>query len=174
MDNLLKAILGFSLLLFSTYKGNDPKFDNFSYSYNANDLVISINLKDAFISDFKPIIKSTKPLFLNYSVKLTDESGKIIFSKTYTYSILFDAILQSFTLATSSQSVSKQRYRDAVDVLSSFKTNIVISEPQLLYAEISAYPQKMRINGKMVDLKLLWKNKIPHFKTRLIPRIYEY
>ena len=174
MEQILKAILGFSLLLFSTYKGNDPKFDNFSYSYNANNLVISIDLKDAFINDFKPIIKSTKPLFLNYSVKLTNESGKIIFSKTYTNSIVFDAILQTFTLGTSSQSTSKQRYNDAIDVLSSFKTNIIINEPQLLYAEISAYPQKMKINGKTIDLKLLWKNKIPRFKTRLIPRIYEH
>jgi len=174
VEQILKAILGFSLLLFSTYKGNDPKFGNFSYNYNANNLVVSIDLKDAFINDFKPIIKSTKPLFLNYSVKLTNESGKIIFSQTYSYSIVFDAILQTFTLGTSSQSTSKQRYNDAIDVLSSFKTNITINEPQLLYAEISAYPQKMKINGKTIDLKLLWKNKIPQFKTRLIPRIYEH
>ncbi|HOH97511.1 MAG TPA: hypothetical protein PL188_04280 [Candidatus Cloacimonadota bacterium] len=170
-SKLLAGVVSLSMLLFSTYTGNDPKLSGIRHTSSDSYIHLEANLISAFENDFPSIFTSGTTIPVQY--QLTFKSGnRTVINRTYTNSVTFDPGKGTYEIrrAGTADAFFTRSYEEMLAVVSLFKVSVPYqvawgtvhvklesSLPTVSFAQVD----------KAVDLMILWKYKKPSAKTQI-------
>ncbi len=170
-NSIVKGLMTFTLLLFSSYEGNDASFSHIYFSYDSNTIVVESRLESAFENDFDKLFKIGKEISVNFIVTV-EVAGSKIEEEYFTHDVIYNSLEDTFLLKKSeiNKTYICQSYDILIDELSKIEwefnrmrsvDNYVITIRSYLD---EVYFEQM---DKEFNLMLLWKNKQPQIKERV-------
>lgn len=170
-NHILKGIITFGLLVFSSYEGNDASFRSLRVNYYEGMIGIELNLEGAFENDFEEIFKTGKSIDIWFKVDVSSQ-GVVLEEELFSYNVTYDPHLDSYLLIRGSddESIICSSYDKLKSELSLIKWDFRRLKSVDNYDfSISAYMEKLYFseNGDDFNLMLLWKNKRPRMKQQI-------
>ncbi|MBI9031095.1 hypothetical protein JEZ13_03675 [bacterium] len=170
-NHILKGIITFGLLVFSSYEGNDASFRSLRVNYYEGLIGIELNLDGAFENDFEEIFKTGKSIDIWFKVDVSSQ-GVVLEEELFSHNVTYDPLLDSYLLKRGStdDSIICSSYNNLKEELSliiwDFRRLRSVDDYDL---SITAYMEKIYFseNGDDFNLMLLWKNKTPRFKQKI-------
>ena len=170
MFNALSAkiyvqVLAFSMLLFSSYKGNDVLFSDIKTKITGDNIVFQTYLKQGFDNDFDEIFKSGKPIRVWFEIKVIKEQKIVHYEKFY-HQVVWNSTENRYNIE-----LQEQNYSLSVNNFKELKYYMSVIEYPFyklkangsLTVEFISYLPKIYLDSidKEIDLMLLWKMKKP-------------
>lgn len=163
-SKVFSTVVALSMLLFSSFKGNDPAFSQFQLSKSDSYLYVKAQLSTAFENDFPSIFASGIPIAIHYDLELRGANGytgkrKVINRISYDlatgiYEIRKEGLPSIYTKSMA-EVLREAAYLDAALPYSrdwgELKVKLVASLPKVYFREL----------GKEMDLMVLWKYQKP-------------
>lgn len=167
----LKGVITFTLLVLSSYEGNDANFNAFRINYLDGAIGIELKLDSAFENDFEEIFKTGKSLDIWFNTSVSSQ-GIVLEKEEFSHNVTYNPLLDSYLLLKSStnESIVCENYQALVKELSKVKWHFRRLKSVSNYDfAISARLDKVYFEqmDKEFNLMLLWKNKRPIFKERI-------
>lgn len=168
---LLAGVVSLSMLLFSTYKGNDPQLGGISHRTSSSFLYLNTSLVSAFDNDFPSVFASgsTIPVHLDVTLK---SDGRVVATRRFVNSVTYDPTTGVYDIKRSGvdRNIKVSDADKVARELSSFECAIPY---QLSWGAVDirmeAWMPAVRFSqiGKDVDLMVLWKYKKPVSKAQI-------
>ena len=86
LDKIFKGIVSLSMVLFSSYQGNEAKFTYLNSMLFNDRIVISSELENAFDNDFTSIFKSGQKIEICFELKIY-ASKKVFHQEKFCHSL---------------------------------------------------------------------------------------
>lgn len=170
-SRILAGVVSLSMLLFSSFKGNEPRLSAISYHNSSSTLYLSGELISAFDNDFDSIFASsaTIPVYFKLNIKSGNRSLE---SRQFRHLVSFNPVTGIYVLrkdgdpqvlrTSSVQSIIKEvsQYSFSVPYPSSWgeiSVSIQAEMPRVRFEELD----------KEMDLMVLWKHKKPSAKIQI-------
>ncbi len=162
---LVSGLVSMTMLLFSSYEGNDASFSEILIGHDSEAIRIRTTLLNAFDNDFDQIFRSGSPVVINYLLDV-QRDGEHVETLTFHNIIIFDPMNRYFYIEAEASNFHS--FTDSCDELRQ-----IISEIDVFYDhlgvegtyrfELTASMEKVTLESleREFDLMLLWKNKIP-------------
>lgn len=163
-SKVFSTVVALSMLLFSSFKGNDPAFSQYQLHKTDSYLYVKARLSTAFENDFPSIFASGVPINIHYDLELRGSNGylgkrRVINRISYDlatgiYEIRKEGLPSIYS--KSMQEVLREAAYLEVAIPYSrdwgeLKVKLVASLPKVYFKEL----------GKEMDLMVLWKYKKP-------------
>ena len=169
-DKVISGIISFSMLLLSSYKGNEAAFSDLTVNRMNSGIFIETKLIDAFENDFEQIFKSGKKIDIIFKVKII-VPHQDIYHRTFLHSVTFHPMQQYFSVFLEERKTELKiaNFSELKNVVSKFGFPYFGKLNSEMEIDISAYLPKLKIDSskKKFDLMLLWNFKIPKIKTKV-------
>ncbi len=165
---VVSGIIALSIMLFSSYEGNQPYFSQLAVFFVGNRIFVKTELIDAFNNDFEDIFRSGKQIDVSFKITLKNDSETISeeeFKHTVTYNPLSDIF--TLLLEESGETIMIDSYRQLLKKISKIEYDLKINSSKNIIVEIESYLSKTKFSsfGKKYDLMILWKLKKPKAKV---------
>lgn len=162
---LFSGIVSLSLLLFSSFQGNDPRLSSISVQKSDSYLYLSGSLISAFDNDFPSIFSSGTPIPVHFMLQIRS-GGKTVVQRRFTHIVSFDTRTGVYELSKSGNTeiFRSDRVEEIIREISRYRFGIPY---QSSWGEVSIKIDASlpRVNfeqlNKEVDLMVLWKHKTP-------------
>lgn len=169
-DKIFSGIVSFTILLFSSYTGNDPFFTDFLLSRNDSAIVVSTAIANAFENDFENFFKSGKTIAVYYELCIY-KNGFCQKRQKFKHTVVYDALTKEYTLLLEEQnlSVSTTEYKQMIDWYSSISVSFDEELLNNCQIEIKAELRTLTLHSakKTFDMMTLWKFKTPSKRMEL-------
>jgi len=167
---LLTGVVSLSMLLFSSFQGNDPSLGNFSYSKTGSYVHLKAQLQTAFENDFPSIFASGSDIPVHYNLEVIS-GGTVVAKRRMVYRVSYDPgtgiyeIIKNGSRAALTESAEQVKrelsaFAYALPYQRSWGVVTVKLEadlPKVHFAQLK----------KEVDLMVLWKYKKPAIKAQI-------
>jgi uncharacterized protein (UPF0248 family) len=166
---LYTGIVALSLLLFSSFQGNDPRLSAITVQKSENYLHLSGSLISAFDNDFPSIFSSGTPIPVHFMLQIRS-GGKAVVQRRFTHTVSFDTATGVYELGKSGtgEVYRSDRVEDIIREVSRYRFGIPY-QADWGSVSIKIDASLPRVNfeqlNKEVDLMVLWKHKIPSART---------
>ncbi|MCD4819786.1 MAG: hypothetical protein K8S23_13965 [Candidatus Cloacimonetes bacterium] len=164
LDKIFKGIVSLSMVLFSSYQGNEAKFTYLNSTLFNDHIVITSELENAFDNDFNSIFKSGQKIEICFDLKIHN-SKKLLHEKKFCHSVEYDPLYSSFfvVLEESDKTIKINSYPKLIKTISNIEYEYVGEIPSQVKVSLKAYLKKLNLKtlGKEYNLMLLWKLKNP-------------
>ncbi len=173
-QKIITGFISLSMMLFSSYEGNEPRFADTDVSLIENNIFIQTRLENAFENDFERIFQLGKAIDIRFKIEVSSEED-LLFSETFFHTVNYDPLESAYflelqerkeTMVISSwqkliKEISKIEFLHRLEKKKSLKINIEASLPAIQFNDEKAH-----------DLMMLWKFKTPK-KMIIIQEINE-
>jgi uncharacterized protein (UPF0248 family) len=164
-SKIFSSIVSLSLLLFSSFQGNDPRLSQIRVSKSDSYLYLSGDLISAFENDFPSIFSSGTSIPVHFMLTIKGKSGNLL-RRRFTHTVNFDTATGVYTVQKSGklQEIHSEVIADVIREVSRYSFAIPY---QKSWGEVSIKieAELPRVNfeqlDKEVDLMVLWKHKKP-------------
>jgi len=164
LDKIFTGIVSLSMVLFSSYKGNEAKFTSLNALLTNDRIVISSELENAFDNDFSNIFKSGQKIEICFDLKIF-EAKKVIHQKKFCHSVEYDPLYKNFAveLEENDKNLVMDSYTKLIKTISNIEYEYSGRVPPTVRVSIKAHLKKLNLTtlGKEYNLMLLWKLKNP-------------
>ena len=163
-DKLVTGVISLSMMLFSSYQGNEPKFARLNSVLSEDRILIFTKLENAFENDFEEVFKSGNEIFIYFtlSIKQKDQS---IFRRTFFHSVEYDPLLKQYFIELQEQEkkITSRSFDDLIETITVFEFDYLGDFPDRVTVSLTAYLEKLYLDSldKEYDLMLLWKLQKP-------------
>jgi len=176
-SKLFTGLVSMTMLLFSSYEGNNPSFSDVFVDYDQRNIRIKTTLVDAFENDFEQIFRSGSPVIITYTLNVW-QGKSLISTETYSNTVVYDPMNRFFQADVKSSNIY-------VDLLSYEELKQAVSEVDIVYEhfgisgkylfELSAYMNIIELASldREFDLMLLWNFKKPTITFQFEVDTYE-
>ncbi|MCK9557069.1 MAG: hypothetical protein PHQ78_01600 [Candidatus Cloacimonetes bacterium] len=166
---VLSGIVAFSLLMFSSFEGNDPRFEPLKIAKNDSYLFISSKLVSAFDNDFPSIFSSGTPIPIHFTISIR-KGSRILGQSRFTHTVTFDTAKGVYQLdkGMGGTALLTKSMEEIIQEVSHFSVSVPYRKNWGdVSIRIEAKLPKLRFNktDKDVDLMVLWKYKKPSAKS---------
>jgi len=166
-NKVVTGIISLSMVLFSSYKGNQAKFENLMLDNNVNGVVIEATLTDAFENDFEDVFKSGSSVRVFFELKISQDKT-VLYSDLFSHMVLYDPQSNLFTLELEEQdlTLTELTYKRMVDQLAHISCDVSEILPSSITVSITSFLPKMRLESvdQEYDMMILWNMKKPVIK----------
>ncbi len=168
---ILKGVITFTLLVLSSYEGNDATFKALQINYLEGAIGIEVQLESAFENDFEEIFKTGKSIDIWFNTSVSSQ-GIVLEEQDFSHNVTYDPLLDSYLLikGSTNESLVCEDYQCLVKELSTIKWHFRQLRSVSDYDfSINAHLEKIYFEqmDKEFNLMLLWKNKSPRLKERI-------
>lgn len=170
-SKIMVGVVSLSLLLFSSFQGNDPQLGAIKHYSSSSTLYLSGELLSAFDKDFESIFASSVPIPVYF--KLNIKSGsRTVLTRQLTHLVSFNPATGIYVLrkGTEPELLRTSSVEQIIKEISKYKFNIPYkSSWGLININIQAEMPRVRLEekGKEIDLMMLWKYKKPSAKIQI-------
>jgi len=169
-EKVISGLAAFSMLLLSSYQGNEASFSEYTTSFIGNRVFLECKLLNAFDNDFEEIFKSGQSIDVYFEVKIKLDD-QIVHEEVFRHSLIFDPLSQLFSIELEEQDMvaSTGSYNELKNIISSIEYSYegeLINNCNLL---MIAYLPKIRLEAlnKDFDMMMLWRYNKPELKADL-------
>lgn len=168
---ILKGVITFTLLVLSSYEGNDASFKALQVNYLEGAIAIEVELDSAFENDFEEIFKTGKSIDIWFNTSVSSK-GTVLEEEDFSHNVTYNPLLNSYLLKKGSthETIVCEDYQCLIKELSLIEWHFrrLKSVSDYDFA-ISAHLDKIYFEemDKNFNLMLLWKNKTPRLKERI-------
>lgn len=165
---VVSGVISLSMMLFSSYEGNQPYFSQMAVSLVENRIFIKTELVNAFDNDFEDIFRSGKQIDIFFNITLKTDSN-IISEDDFKHTVIYDPLSDSFTLIIEEldEIIIIDSYRQLLKNIAKIEYTCNIDSAENVIIEIESYLSKIKFDsfGKKYDLMILWNLKKPKAKV---------
>ena len=169
-EKVISGLAAFSMLLLSSYQGNEASFSNYTTSFLDNRMFLECKLENAFDNDFEEIFKSGQSIDIYFGIKI-ELNNTIIHEEEFRHSIIFDPLTQVFSIELEDQGLtsSTNSYEELKTIISNIEYSFEDENIQDYTLTLHAYLPKIRLIAlnKDFDLMMLWKYNGPELTAKL-------
>jgi hypothetical protein len=174
---VLSGLVSMTMMMFSSYEGNNADFSQVLIGHNENAIRIRTNLVNAFENDFEPIFRSGSPIVISYTL-IVKRDNSVIARDTYQNRILFDPMNRYFQIEA--QAANHFTFVETCEEL-----RLLISEVDIFYDhwnisgtyhfQLSAHMDNVNLASleREFDLMMLWHHKTPAISFSYTVEPYE-
>ena len=94
---ILKGVITFTLLVLSSYEGNDATFKALQINYLEGAIGIEVQLESAFENDFEEIFKTGKSIDIWFNTSVSSQ-GIVLEEQDFSHNVTYDPLLDSYFL----------------------------------------------------------------------------
>ena len=168
LGQVMSGLLSVSTLMFSSYTGNDPKFQSLQCRTGQNYMIVKARLGHAFENDFSDVFRCGKPVNLMYKVEIR-QNNQIVQTKTYRHTVTFDPMQASWEVFSSESSRKEifTTYQLMLNNISELECSIPRETSwKKIEVKVESWLQAIELTqpDRTVDLMMLWKFKRPAIK----------
>ena len=175
-EKVISGLAAFSMLLLSSYQGNDASFATYRTSFLDDRMFFECKLENAFDNDFEEIFKSGQSIDIFFGVKI-ELNNLIIHEEEFRHSIIFDPLTQLFSIELEDQELtfSTNSYNELKKLISNIEYSFKDENIKDCTMTMNAYLPKIRLIAlnKDFDLMMLWKYNQPKITLSLARDFYE-
>lgn len=170
-SKLLVGVVSLSMLLFSSFKGNDPQLSAINHRSSSTKLYLSGELLYAFDNDFDSIFASSAPIPVHFQLKI--KSGKrVVVNQRFTHLVSYSPATGIYELRKDGQTdiLRTSSVQQIIKGISQYSFSLPYqSSWGLCSVSIKAEMPVLRLEelDKEVDLMVLWKYKKPSAKLQI-------
>ena len=170
-EKVISGLAAFSMLLLSSYQGNEASFSAYTTSFLDDRLFFECKLENAFDNDFEEIFKSGQSIDIFFGV-IIELNNLIIHEEEFRHSIIFDPLTQVFSIELEDQdlSLSTNSYDELKIIISNIEYSFKDKNIRDCSLMLNAYLPKIRLQAlnKDFDLMMLWKYSKPKLTAKLV------
>jgi hypothetical protein len=163
-EKIMSGLISISMMLFSSYEGNNASFASLRANLFENNMVVSAKLENAFENDFEEIFKLGIEIDIFFRLKITSQNNQI-FHSVFSHKVEYDPLLKRYfvNLEEQDKQAIASTYDELIEMISQFEFDFKETIPQRVTVELSAYLEKLFLPNleKEYDLMMLWKMKNP-------------
>jgi hypothetical protein len=175
-NRVVSGIISLSMMLLSSYTGNNPSFDSFAIEVNPHDFVFETKIVSAFDNDFEDFFRSSAIIDVFFTITL-EENYDVFYTDTFRHSVKYDPLRREFRiyLEEREKEVFTDSYEEMVREISTIVYPYREDVPQAFVLTITSNLPTIRFEGidKEFDLMMLWKFKQPSLKQTIFVKDYE-
>lgn len=164
-DKAILATISLGMMLFSSYQGNTPSFENVGADTQGSRLTVQSHLSSAFNEDFKQIMQSGQEIAIQFTLTLEDNYSTEILS--FEHRSTYDPLSGIWTLICEESSSAPMyietwsefknanslfNYKGIHDLALPVKVDLIASLPKIILGN----------NGKSFDLMIFWNYHKPN------------
>ncbi len=169
-DKVISGVISLSMLLLSSYKGNDAKFTDLETVFLNNNVLFRTSLVHAFENDFEDIIKSGADIDIYFQITLKE--GREIFHQIeFKHSVHYEPMEQVYYVSYDErdQLISYESYAQVINDISKVEYIYKDRIPDNFKFTLTSYLKKMKLpnNDNEYDLMMLWNFKKPKLKKEI-------
>jgi len=165
---ILAGVVSLSMLLFSSFKGNDPLISSISTAKTGSYLYLKANLENAFENDFPSIFASGSKIPVHYDL-VVHQGSRTVASHRITNTVKFDPTTGIYELKQGNKSpVFTESPEEVKRTLAAFEYSLAYQSAwNKINVKLEAHLPKVHFQqlNKELDLMVLWKYKKPSVKT---------
>jgi len=169
-EKVISGLAAFSMLLLSSYQGNEASFSVYNISFLEDKMFIECRLENAFENDFEEIFKSGQDINIFFDIKI-DVGGQTIHEEEFKHTIVFDPLEQVFNISLEEQDQlsTTDSYNQLKSIVSKIEYSYEVENIKEGTLTINAYLPKIRLESlnREFDLMMLWKYNRPELITSL-------
>lgn len=161
-----KIITGFvslSMVLFSSYEGNEPRFSEMNVSLIENNIFLQTRLENAFENDFERIFQLGKAIDIRFKIEVASEED-LLFSETFFHTVNYDPLEGAYFLELQErkETIVTSSWQKLIKEISKIEFLHRLEKKKALKISIEASLPTIQFNDEKVhDLMILWKFKTP-------------
>lgn len=166
---LFSSVVSLSLLLFSSFQGNDPYFTSVTVQKTGSYVYLSGSLHSAFENDFPSIFSSGAQIPVHFALSVR-QGSKTLAQRRFTHSVSFDTMTGTYEVYKSggAQSFQSDKVEEIIAEVARFRFGIPY-QPSWGEVNIRIEASLPKVNfrelNKEVDLMVLWKHQKPSTKV---------
>lgn len=170
-SKILAGVVSLSMLLFSSFKGNDPQFSAINHHNSSSAIYLSGELLSAFNNDFDSIFASSATIPVHF--KLTIKSGtRTVESRKFRHLVDFNPVTGIYVLRKEGdpEVLRTSSVEQIIKEVSQYSFSIPYqSSWGLVSVSIQAELPVVRFEelDKDMDLMVLWKHRKPSAKIQI-------
>lgn len=168
-SKIITGVITLSMLLLSSYEGNNAAFENFTATVLGSNVYIKANLISAFENDFEELFKSGQKIDIFFKVDIKD-SERTVHEKEFKHSIIFNPLEQIYIIFLEDQNVqtSAVSLEELIEIISGIDYVCKCEGFDEGNISLSSHLKKVRLKSidKEYDMMMLWKFKKPSVKQK--------
>ena len=168
-SKIITGVITLSMLLLSSYEGNNAAFEDFTATVLGNNIYIKANLVQAFENDFEEVFKSGQRIDIFFTVDIRNSDGPV-YQDEFRHSILFNPLEQRYVVFLEDQQTqtSVGSFEELIEVISNVDYVCKCEDFDEGNISLSSYLKKIRLKsiGKEYDMMMLWKFSKPTVKHK--------
>ncbi len=168
-SKIITGVITLSMLLLSSYEGNNAAFENFTATVLGSNVYIKANLVTAFENDFEELFRSGQKIDIYFNVIITDRDGPV-HQDEFIHSILFNPLERFYLIFLEEQQsqTTAGSLEELIEIISNIDYVCECEGFDEGNISISSHLKKVRLKsiGKEYDMMMLWKFKRPSVKQR--------
>ncbi|MDO9578795.1 MAG: hypothetical protein Q7J16_13010 [Candidatus Cloacimonadales bacterium] len=163
-SKIITGVVTLSMLLLSSYEGNNAKFSSMMASYLGSKIYVNAQLVDAFENDFEKIFKSGQRIDIFFNISIYNKN-EIAHEREFRHAVIFDPIKKYYNVFLEEQDVQSviTDYNELLETISHVEYFYNGEKYEGGHVILSAYLKKIKLEhlNKEYDLMMLWKFKKP-------------
>lgn len=167
-NKIITGVITLSMMLLSSYEGNNARFDNVFASCVGSQIFISATLEEAFENDFEEIFKSGKRIEIFFNIQIFDHDLNI-HETEFRHAVLYDPLGKFYTVFLEEQQMqtSAGSFPELIDIISNVEYIYNSDKYDGGHIILSAYLKKIKLQSlkKEYDMMMLWKFKKPKVRA---------
>ncbi|MCF7794668.1 MAG: hypothetical protein K9N09_12060 [Candidatus Cloacimonetes bacterium] len=175
-NKIITGVITLSMMLLSSYEGNNAKFDNVFASFVGSQIFVSAQLIDAFENDFEEVFKSGQRIEIFFNIKIFSEDLQI-HDAEFRHAVLFDPLGKYYTVYLEEQQMqtTASNYEELKEIISNVEYSYNSVKYDGGHILLSAYLKKIKLQSmqKEYDMMMLWKFKKPKVNTPCLKQEFE-
>ncbi|HPF08579.1 MAG: hypothetical protein PHU99_08970 [Candidatus Cloacimonetes bacterium] len=167
---VLAGVVSLSMLLFSTFQGNDPRFGSISHNKSGSYVYLKAQLQSAFDNDFPSIFASGTSIPVYYNLEVRNGSN-LVLRKRLINQVNYDPASGIYAIIREGEATS---YTESLELvkreLSAFEYALPYQKSwKILNVKLEAELPKVIFSqlNKELDLMVLWKYRKPSSKAQI-------
>jgi hypothetical protein len=167
---VLAGVVSLSMLLFSSFKGNDPRLSSISHSKSGSFVYLRAQLQSAFDNDFPSIFASGTPIPVHYNLEVRS-GNSVVARRRVVNRVTFDPASGIYEIVKEG---AQPAFTEAIDEVNRELAYFEYGLPYqsswgVVNVKIEAELPKVHFRqlNKELDLMVLWKYKKPSTKAQI-------
>ena len=169
---VITGIVTLSMLLLSSYEGNNAKFGNMTAIYLGSRIHVSAALVNAFENDFEEYFRSGQRIEIFFNIEIFKRK-ELIHENEFRHAVIFDPIGKIFHVFLEEQNIqtTTTSYAELLELISLIEYDYNEDDYESGQVVLSAHMKKIRLQSlnKEYDLMMLWKFKKPRLSRNCEP-----
>jgi hypothetical protein len=168
-SKIITGVITLSMLLLSSYEGNNAVFNQMMASYIGSKIYVSAQLENAFENDFDEIFKSGQRVDIFFKIEIFNHDGKT-HEREFRHAVIFDPLKKYYNVFLEEQNLQTviTDYDELIESISQVEYYYNGDKYEGGHVTLTAYMKKIKLQKlkKEYDLMMLWKFKKPKINKR--------
>jgi hypothetical protein len=170
-SKILTGVVSLSMLLFSSFKGNDPSLSVINHRTSSSYLYLSGELLSAFDNDFSSIFASGVPIPIYFNLNIKSGNRTVV-NKRFQHVVSFDPVSGVYELQKQGnpEVFRSKAVNEVIRELSLYQLSVPYQSTWgIVSVKLEAELPAVRFQelDQETDLMILWKYKKPAAKTQI-------